>query len=64
MEAAGAGRLRAARGQLVTQMHYARRGEITAEMEFIAIREGVKAEDVRAEVASGRAIIPANVNHP
>ena len=48
----------------VTQMHYARRGEITPEMEFVALREGLDAEMVRAEVARGRAIIPANVNHP
>ncbi|HTV75308.1 MAG TPA: phosphomethylpyrimidine synthase ThiC [Candidatus Acidoferrales bacterium] len=51
-------------GANVTQMHYARRGEITAEMEFVAIREGVRPEFVRDEVARGRAIIPANVNHP
>ncbi len=55
---------RAAPGGNVTQMHYARRGEITPEMEFIAIREGVAPEFVRAEVARGRAIIPSNVNHP
>ena len=48
----------------VTQLYYARRGEITPEMEFIALREGLPAEFVRAEVARGRAIIPANVNHP
>ena len=48
----------------VTQMHYARRGEVTPEMEFVALREGLDAEMVRAEVARGRAIIPANVNHP
>ena len=48
----------------ITQMHYARRGEITPEMEFVSIREGIDAEFVRAEVARGRAIIPANVNHP
>ena len=48
----------------VTQMHYARRGEITPEMEFIAIREGLPADFVRDEVARGRAIIPANINHP
>ena len=48
----------------VTQMHYARRGEITPEMEFIAIREAMPAEFVRSEVARGRAIIPANINHP
>ena len=48
----------------VTQMHYARRGEVTPEMEFVALREGFEPEFVRAEVARGRAIIPANVNHP
>jgi phosphomethylpyrimidine synthase len=48
----------------VTQMHYARRGEITREMEYIAIREGIEAEFIRREVARGRAIIPANINHP
>ncbi|HVG06876.1 MAG TPA: phosphomethylpyrimidine synthase ThiC, partial [Thermoanaerobaculia bacterium] len=48
----------------VTQMHYARRGEVTPEMHFVAVREGVSAELVRSEVARGRAIIPANVNHP
>jgi phosphomethylpyrimidine synthase len=55
---------RAKSGANVTQMHYARRGEITPEMEFIAIREGVRPELVRDEVARGRAVIPANVNHP
>ena len=55
--------LRAKPGARVTQMHYARRGEITAEMEFIALREGMDAELVRSEVARGRAIIPANINH-
>ncbi|MEK9502985.1 phosphomethylpyrimidine synthase ThiC [Gaopeijia maritima] len=48
----------------VTQMHYARRGEITPEMEFIALREDMEPEFVRSEVARGRAIIPANINHP
>jgi phosphomethylpyrimidine synthase len=48
----------------VTQLHYARRGSITPEMAFIAAREGFDAEFVRAEVARGRAIIPANINHP
>jgi phosphomethylpyrimidine synthase len=48
----------------VTQLHYARRGEITPEMEFVALREGLPAEFVRSEVARGRAIIPANINHP
>ena len=53
-----------AKGAAVTQMAYARRGEITPEMEFIATRERLDAELVRSEVARGRAIIPANVNHP
>ena len=48
----------------VTQLFYARRGEITPEMEFVALREGMDAEFVRAEVARGRAILPANINHP
>jgi phosphomethylpyrimidine synthase len=56
--------LRARAGRRVTQMHYARRGEITPEMEFVALREGMAPERVRDEVARGRAIIPANVNHP
>jgi phosphomethylpyrimidine synthase len=41
----------------VTQLHFARNGEITEEMEFIALREGLPAEFVRDEVARGRAII-------
>jgi phosphomethylpyrimidine synthase len=48
----------------VTQLHYARKGVTTPEMEFIAAREGFDAEFVRSEVARGRAIIPANINHP
>ncbi len=53
------------RGQsAITQLHYARQGVVTQEMEFIAIREGMPAEFVRSEVARGRAIIPANINHP
>jgi len=82
--------LRAKPGARVTQMHYAKRGEITPEMEYIAIRENQKCEEalealrvqhpgvdwgakppakitpefVREEVARGRAIIPANINHP
>jgi phosphomethylpyrimidine synthase len=90
--------LRAKTGHAVTQMHYARRGVITPEMEFVAIRENlgrqaafealtngdrnrlnhqhrgesfgasvplyVTPEFVRLEVARGRAIIPANINHP
>ncbi|HLY01764.1 MAG TPA: phosphomethylpyrimidine synthase ThiC [Candidatus Cybelea sp.] len=55
---------RAKPGGNVTQMHYARRGEITPEMEFVALRESVEAEFVRDEVARGRAILPSNVNHP
>ena len=75
----------AKRGQAVTQLHYARQGDITPEMEFVAIRENAKQmsaalatgkavggtlpreitpEFVRDEVARGRAIIPANINHP
>jgi phosphomethylpyrimidine synthase len=56
--------LRARGTARVTQLHYARRGEITPEMQFIALREGLDPEFVRSEVARGRAIIPANVNHP
>ncbi|MFQ5589647.1 MAG: phosphomethylpyrimidine synthase ThiC [Phycisphaerae bacterium] len=82
--------LRARRGVNVTQMHYARNGVITPEMEYVAIRENqilgeraspaarqhpgesfgaklpaaITPEFVRDEVARGRAIIPANINHP
>lgn len=56
--------LRAKAGKNVTQMHYAKKGMITPEMEYIAIREGMDPEFVRSEVAAGRAIIPANINHP
>lgn len=55
---------RAKNGRNVTQLHYARKGIITPEMEFIAIRENVKPAFVRDEVAKGRAIIPCNINHP
>lgn len=55
---------RATSGHNVTQLHYARKGIITPEMEFIAIREGFSPEFVRNEIAQGRAIIPANINHP
>ncbi|WP_421673245.1 phosphomethylpyrimidine synthase ThiC [Raoultella terrigena] len=82
---------RAAAGRCVTQLHYARRGLVTPEMEFIAIRENMGRERIRSavlrhqhpgegfgahlpdnitpefvrdEVAAGRAIIPANINHP
>ncbi|MFD7497819.1 phosphomethylpyrimidine synthase ThiC [Streptomyces sp. NPDC059832] len=51
-------------GQPVTQLAYARRGEITPEMEYVAIRENVEPEVVREEIAAGRAVLPANVNHP
>ncbi len=79
--------LRAKTGKAVTQLHYARQGVITPEMEFIAIRENlgrdphasrnlggqpfgasippfITPEFVRSEVARGRAINPANINHP
>ncbi len=46
-----------------TQMHYARRGVLTEEMAFVAQREGLPPALVRAEVARGRMIIPANINH-
>jgi len=48
----------------VTQLHYARRGVVTPEMAFVALREGLDPEFVRSEVARGRALIPANINHP
>ena len=71
----GAARIRKAKdGARVTQLHYARAGIITPEMEFIALRENqgtsgetagaITPEMVRREVAAGRAIIPANINHP
>ena len=56
---------RVARGDTnFSQMHYARRGEITEEMRFVALREGVSPDFVRDEIARGRAIIPANRQHP
>ncbi len=48
----------------VTQMHYAKKGILTPEMEFVALREDLSPEFVRNEIALGRAIIPANINHP
>ena len=48
----------------VTQLHHARQGTVTEEIEFVALREGFTPEFVREEVACGRAIIPANINHP
>lgn len=66
---------KAKEGKRVTQMHYARKGIITPEMEYVAIREnldnerrGIKSfitpEFVRQEVAAGRAVIASNINHP
>jgi phosphomethylpyrimidine synthase len=66
--------MRAKAGKNVTQMHYAKQGIVTPEMEYIAIRENlgreasgrqpITPEFVRSEVARGRAVIPANINHP
>ncbi len=50
-------------GPVVTQMHYARKGIITEEMEYVARRENLQPELVRSEVARGRMIIPANIRH-
>ncbi len=50
-------------GLNVSQMHYARQGVLTEEMEYVARREKVDAEFVRAELARGRAILPANIHH-
>ena len=47
----------------LSQMHFARRGVITEEMQFVAGREKIEPELVRSEIARGRGIIPANVNH-
>lgn len=55
---------RARSGKNVSQMFYAKKGEVTAEMEYVALREGCSPEYVRTEIAEGRAIIPCNVNHP
>jgi phosphomethylpyrimidine synthase len=55
---------RAKAGANVSQMHYARRGEITPEMEFVALREAVEPAFVRDEIARGRAVLPNNINHP
>ena len=46
-----------------TQIHYARRGVVTQEMEYVARRERLEPEQIRSEVARGRMIIPANINH-
>jgi len=50
-------------GPVVTQMHYARQGTITEEMAFVARRENLPVETIRAEVTRGRMIIPANIRH-
>src|SRR3990172_3875616 len=50
-------------GNVNTQMQRARRGAVTPEMRFVAEREGLEPEAVRQEVAAGRMVIPANVNH-
>ncbi len=51
-------------GAFPTQLFYARSGVVTKEMHYIALREGVPVELVLDEVAAGRAVIPANINHP
>ncbi len=56
-------RIRSTGGKPVTQMHFARQGVVTEEMRTIAEKEGVDASLIRAEVARGRLVIPANVNH-
>ena len=67
--------LKAKEGKEITQMAYAKAGIITAEMEYVAIRENLNNKElgidsyitpdfVRQEIAAGRAIIPANINHP
>jgi len=49
--------------QIRTQLHYARQGMITEEMQYVAQRENLSPETIRSEVARGRLIIPANINH-
>jgi phosphomethylpyrimidine synthase len=51
------------RSGVVTQMHYARQGLVTEEMAFVAARESLPPDRIRAEVAAGRLVIPANVAH-
>ncbi|MCJ7811668.1 MAG: phosphomethylpyrimidine synthase ThiC, partial [Dehalococcoidia bacterium] len=53
----------AANGKPLTQLHYARQGVITDAMRRVAEREGLEPDVVRQEVARGRLVIPANVNH-
>src|SRR5690348_12916613 len=50
--------------ETMTQLHFARRGEITEEMAHVAQREGVAPALIRDEVAAGRMIIPASIRHP
>ena len=50
-------------GTAVTQMYYARKGEVTPQMQRAAERDGIDPEVVRREVAAGRMVVPANVNH-
>src|SRR5688572_13718079 len=51
-------------GQNFSQMHFARKGVITEEMDYVAARESLAPQLVRDEIAAGRMIIPANINHP
>src|SRR2546427_1365473 len=53
----------ASKGRNVSQMHFARQGVVTEEMEYVAKREKLEPELIRSEVERGRMIIPANVNH-
>ncbi|MBP8776866.1 MAG: phosphomethylpyrimidine synthase ThiC [Bacteroidaceae bacterium] len=66
---------RAKQGESISQMYYAKQGIITPEMEYVAIRENMNCEElgidshitpefVRVEIAEGRAVLPANINHP
>jgi len=66
---------RAQKGKQISQMYYAKQGIITPEMEYVAIRENMNCEQlgiethitpefVRQEIAEGRAVLPANINHP
>lgn len=50
--------------KIKTQLYYAKKGQITEEMTYVANQEGLDAEFVMSEIASGRLIIPANINHP
>ncbi len=52
------------RSGVVTQLHYARKGQITPEMDYVASVEKVEPEFIRSEIARGRMIVPANIRHP